>query len=177
METKTLAQIVGDNAKKLRGNNTLEDIALEARRMGASWSSGSVSSIERGHAKPTIEVLVILSAALTNTSCKTTVYDLLSTQSGVKLTETTTITGNEISRFLNGGIVEISPADSSHPPTRTEIRLAEKAGIGPHELRRMAVGKWGISITQKRDEIASHDASPQKRGRITRELLTELLAN
>ncbi|MDO5684217.1 MAG: helix-turn-helix transcriptional regulator [Propionibacteriaceae bacterium] len=61
---KPLAQVIGENVRRLRGTFTMEQLATEGRAYGLNWSVGSIGAIEKGTFKPTIETLAILCHAL-----------------------------------------------------------------------------------------------------------------
>lgn len=61
------------------------------------------------------------------------------------------------------------------PASTTEERLAKRAGIQVEELRMWAHFLWSKTIEEKRDEIAGEGATPQKKGRATRGLITQIL--
>lgn len=59
--------------------------------------------------------------------------------------------------------------------TPTEERLAKKADRSPAEIRAWAIDLWDHGIEEERDKRAGVDATAQKKGRITRTLLNEVL--
>ena len=67
-------------------------------------------------------------------------------------------------------------AISSGPYSTSEERLAERAGIQPTELRLWSRHLWGSDMETHRDAIAGEDATPQKKGRVSRDLLNEITA-
>lgn len=233
----TLPQVIGDNVKRIRGNHTLEELANAGRSYGATWSSGSLSAIERGDFKETIETITLLTLALgqlkqnelnhgdLNTDDFSedflrstigggiTIRDLLATDQVITLGGHPALTPDSLIDFLGGGSIydlRGSPAFSSWEMqqlmqayeeqkvlfkslkfpkyhleflvkietfgaiTETERRLATKSQIDPWELRAWSVHLWGNSIEHQRNEVAGRDATPQKKGRVTRELLNEI---
>lgn len=215
-EPETLAQVVGRNARNLRGTHTLEEVAAVARSLGAKWSSGSVSTIELGRSKCTIETLVILALSLDRLEPEgktfagtITIQDLLQSDSGIVIAGNLYTSAKSLSRFLSGEpsgsaidtVVTMLEAlekeedfykelDTLNLPTdsmdhylqvaesgrqsATEERLAKKIGIHVHELRSWSVHLWGKSFESHRDDIAGADSTPQKKGRVSRELLGEI---
>lgn len=75
--------------------------------------------------------------------------------------------------FPKGWIIDTGPYDA---PTPGEKRLAKRAGIYPLELQVWSRHVWGTSIEEKRDEVAGPDSPPQKKGRVSRDLLGEIQA-
>lgn len=215
---ETLSQVVGRNARELRGEFTLENVASTARKFGAKWSSGSVSTIELGRSKCTIETLAILALALDELRVesptdervgKITINDLLRTNKRILITPELKASSDSLQEFLGGetsysvldlpGRVEDItgwledftdtlkglnlPNQSAQlyvnamqvgDFTPTEERLAKKLGIHLYELRWWSYFLWKTSIEHRRDELSGNGATPQKKGRITRELLNEI---
>ena len=58
--------------------------------------------------------------------------------------------------------------------TPGEERLAHAAGIDPVELRAWAMHLWREPVEKRRDTIAGPGVTPQKKGHVSRELLTEI---
>ena len=106
---QSLPQVVGKNVRRLRGDRTLENVATYARNMGANWSSGSVSTIELGRSKCTVETLAILSYSLTlmntleNPDGETvTIRDLLQSESEISLTQDFSVTADQLMEWMEG---------------------------------------------------------------------------
>lgn len=55
-----------------------------------------------------------------------------------------------------------------------ERRAARALGVPALTVALLSYRLWGHGFTRERDRRAGGDASPQKRGRVTRELVTEL---
>lgn len=66
--------------------------------------------------------------------------------------------------------------EQAGPETATEQRLAKKIDVHVHELRSWSVHLWGKSFEDHRDEIAGPDSTPQKKGRVSRDLLEHIQA-
>lgn len=215
-DTVTLPQVIGNNVNRIRGGHTLEEVATFGRSLGAKWSSGSVSAIERGDFKATIETLALLALALDRLEPEgktmrgtITVRDLLQTDHLIALGETHRSSTEHLLQFLGGApsgsvfdtqhfrsIVDQSlraaadqikslnlPNDmpvsqitemEQHPMSSTEERLAKKISVDVLELRYWAFHLWGLPFEAHRDEVAGIDSTPQKKGRVTRQLLEEV---
>lgn len=211
----TIAQVIGKNVKKIRGDFTLEDLASYGRSIGATWSSGSIRAIERGDFKATIETIALLALALdrlTDDGTKTmrgaiTSRDLLQAEGKIELGKTYATNTERLLEFLGGGtsgtvmdmndfgakvqsamdqmkslnlpddmlIAEIEEMER-HPVTPTEERLAKKIGVDVVELRNWAWHLWGTTFEKQRDNLAGKDASPQKKGSVSPQLLDEIQA-
>lgn len=55
-----------------------------------------------------------------------------------------------------------------------DARAAKKLGIEKDEFLRLCLIQWRMVLSDKVDELAPEGATPQKRGRITRELVADL---
>lgn len=211
--TQSLPQVVGRNARRIRGTHTLENVATYARNLGANWSSGSVSTIELGRSKCTIETLAILSLALNaitqlegGNQESVTIADLLETDEEILITTDYALTSAQLLDWLGGkdpetaffSMEKLKQGLDGHrdflkslnlPPTNArfftlhsrdmpetpgEGRLAKKAGIDVEELRAWSFHLWEKSFENHRDEIAGAESTPQKKGRVSRELLQEI---
>lgn len=211
----TLAQVIGKNVKKLRAENTLEELAAHGRRIGANWSAASVRAIERGEFRATIETVAILALALDRLRESGTIRGQITSRQLFESDEPIALgrhhaTGtDQLLRFLGGdtsgtvlnekylvyrmqqGVGEFvekseklnlpdqsidlyERVEESGPETPAESRLAKKIDIDIHELRSWSVHLWGKSFENHRDDIAGPDSTPQKKGRVSRELLEEI---
>ena len=65
---------------------------------------------------------------------------------------------------------------ASVQPTDLEKAQANKFSVNPQELANHCFMVWGKSLDAKVEEKAGAGASPQKRGAVTRQLVTDLLA-
>ncbi len=59
-----LAEVVGRNVRRLRGDATSDELAKACRRRGLTWGTGRISELEHGRASPTLSTLVDLADAL-----------------------------------------------------------------------------------------------------------------
>lgn len=74
-------------------------------------------------------------------------------------------------RFPEGYVIDTT---AFNEPSDTEMRLSKKAGIDPLELQVWARELWGRPIEDQRDVLAGDGATPQKKGRVSRELMHEV---
>lgn len=74
---------------------------------------------------------------------------------------------------------EPEPEDGQRemPATLAEKRAAEKLEVPPVELQRRAQDLWGRSLEEESNHRAGPGSSPQARGRVTRVLVSEMLAS
>ena len=70
--------------------------------------------------------------------------------------------------------IEEAIAALDGPPSTTEDRLAKRSNLAVEELRAWSQHLWRMTIEKKRDEEAGPGATPQKKGRVTRELLDQI---
>ncbi|WBT08995.1 hypothetical protein PAB09_01180 [Corynebacterium sp. SCR221107] len=210
----TLAEVVGENARKFRGSHTLQEIAVAGKTFGMSWSSGSVQAIERGNFKPTIEtvaaLLFAISTATGNHEIRLT--DLFAHDGSIRISEKILSSSAHIARWLKHGtpegivdrqatyptldevialakhrakryeelnlppisIEELASLERK-PATPTEERLAGKENMDVLELRAWSQFLWQTTLEDHRNKLSGQNATPQKKGRVTRTLLDEIL--
>ncbi|WP_225213361.1 helix-turn-helix domain-containing protein [Corynebacterium gallinarum] len=211
----TLSQVIGQNVRNIRAEHTLEELASHGRALGTTWSAASISAIERGEFRATIEAVSMLALSLDQLRGEGTLKgevtsrDLFQTDKPIALGKKLVTSTDHLLQFL-GGDTSGTVLDTSHmmkniqegmrewvegyerlnlpndsmdlyfrveesgPQTPAEHRLAKKVGIDVQELRTWAVHLWGKSFEDHRDDIAGPDATPQKKGRVSRELLNEI---
>lgn len=219
--TRTFAQVIGENVKKLRGENTLEELAAKGRFFGAGWSSGSISAIERGEFKATLDAIALLALSLDlllqeeENGRGITIHDLLQSDTLILIGERPTATTETVLSFLSGGpaldifdeaaeagrhkemeqkalnkislwkgmdfpdssmgfLLRFEQFEEVNPITETERRLAKGAKIKLEELRAWSFQLWDSTLEEERDKRAGLDATPQRKGRVSRELLSEI---
>lgn len=91
--------------------------------------------------------------------------------------ETTTLR-DEIWRHAPSGLREAVRESKKNPPigpiTEQETRAARDLGIPPISLQLWSFHLWGKTFEAERDARAGQAASAQKRGRVTREMKSEI---
>ncbi|MEJ6013387.1 hypothetical protein WG936_06015 [Corynebacterium sp. H127] len=139
---KTIAQLVGENVRRLRGDFTLEDLAFAGKRLGSNWSSGSISSIERGNFKVTIENLLLLSIALGEMKEQPAVplSELLSGEGWLRITPVLRFPQDMLRGYLSGirvddGEKKDSIVKSSFEVAPEDIEKEREKFPGPWNLR------------------------------------------
>lgn len=60
----SIAEVIGANTRRIRGEHRAEDLAKAARKVGLNWNTGRVSELEAGRVSPTIPTIIALLAAL-----------------------------------------------------------------------------------------------------------------
>jgi hypothetical protein len=107
-ETPALSQVVGWNARELRGSVTADELATVARRWGLNWGTGRISDLEAGRVSPTVPTLIALAEALGAVRGEPiTLADLTRYDGYVSLTKELIVSGDVVPRLLSGDPVEI----------------------------------------------------------------------
>lgn len=103
LEGVELSEVLGTNARAIRGSAKLDDVARAARRHGANWTPGKVSDLEHGRVSPTLPTLVITALALTSVAGRNvTVAELLDSDENIYLTKDLDVTSDELKAILDG---------------------------------------------------------------------------
>ena len=219
-EVKPLAEVVGENVRRLRGEKSMETVASAARAFGLNWSAGSVSAIENGNFKVTVETLMALTSILNNEenlirgedepdsyNQGPKLEELFQTTSLIAITKNVVTTPSAVVDWLQGAplatqldpqtigeaseMISISlsrlkslrlPNGTTFGDIRTkyrnsttgEQRAAKRAAMDPYELMAWSDFLWGKRFEDRRDEIAGEGSTPQKKGRVTRNLISEI---
>jgi transcriptional regulator with XRE-family HTH domain len=122
-----LAEVVGRNARRLRGDATADQLAKAARRRGLNWGTGRISDLEHGRVSPTIPMLIALAQALGSVrGTPITLADLVEHDGLVSLASTLVVKGSAVQRFLTGDPVELLIGDM---PNAAELEAEFKAAI------------------------------------------------
>lgn len=122
-----LPDVVGGNARRLRGDATADQLAKAARRAGLNWGTGRISDLEHGRVSPTISMMVALAEALHSVrGTPITLADLVEHDGLVQLTTTEAVKGAALQRFLRGEPVELLIGDM---PNSEELEAELKAAL------------------------------------------------
>lgn len=221
-EVKSLAEVVGENVKRLRGEKSMETVASAARAFGLNWSAGSVSAIENGNFKVTIETLMALTSILNNEdnwirgeddveayALGPKIDELFKSDSPIAVGKGSVTTHSAILKWLHGsqletrltpGMLEKAKEMIAVPssrvrslnlpkgttfadlrtkyrnPTAGEERTAKRADIDAFELLAWSDSLWGMRFEELRDKLAGEGSTPQKKGRVTRNLISDIQA-
>jgi hypothetical protein len=101
-----MAAVMGQSARKLRGDATLDDVAKVARACGLNWGTGRVSDLEHGKVSPTLPTLVALALLFSELLGRpVTLGDLVRTDKSVAVTPRISVSGEELRRYLSGDAV------------------------------------------------------------------------
>ena len=221
-EVKSLAEVVGENVKRLRGEKSMETVASAAQAFGLNWSAGSVSAIESGNFKVTIETLMALTSILNNEdnwirgdddveayALGPKLEELFKSDALITVGKGSVTTHSAILKWLHGSQLEtrLAPemlekakemiAISSsrlkslnlpegttfgdlrtkyRNPTAGEERAAKRAGVDVLELLAWSDSLWAMRFEERRDKLAGEGSTPQKKGRVTRNLISDIQA-
>lgn len=158
-KTKTIAQVVGENVRKFRGDSTLEDVAIQGKKLGSNWSSGSISAIERGNFKVTIENLLLLSLALGHLKGQGAVplSELVSGENWLMVNDGFRIHRDDLLAYLSGAEI----GDDSREESYIEAAFAAKIEAKKKELGEI-VGPWDWGKEETLQRVASREALPSE---------------
>lgn len=183
---------------------TLNDFTRAMHRNGASWSTGRVGDFESGRSAPNFETWLTVAAALRDVTGKPIeLADLFVGTGAVKITDTLTVKLSTVRNILAGAPVTIRPASAtltlktSRPRvvilpkalsdvdprlysrveanfSEADVRMCKNVGVDPSTGAAAMAKLWGKTFTARRDELGGPDANAQRRGRISRQLKTQL---
>jgi len=111
----SLAEVVGRNTRRLRGNATADQLAKECRFYGLNWGTGRISDLEHGRVSPTLGTLVALALALGEVRFvdpegprdPISLTDLVRCDENIALTKSLSVTEQELGAFLDGSDVSL----------------------------------------------------------------------
>ena len=197
-DNRPLAVIVGENVRKLRtaGGHSGEALARELRDLfQVRWTTGRISELENGRVSPTAPTLFMVSQALTQLLSRPVAVAELFADDGFAEVGQVGIRTTRVADAFDGQVVELVVDDLANSdgliPTagkqplellmqiekdsgEAEDRAANALGLRPLHLAALSAALWGRTYSQERNQRAGAEASPQKRGRIGRELRAEL---
>lgn len=175
MSTQRLHECLARNVKVIRqsANLTLDAVATACRAYGVSWGTGILHDIEAGKRAPTLQNLLILAAGLTDvTGHVVTARDLLGGDAEIAVTDSVAVTATHLRDFMAGGPA-ILRKTTPELLGEADYRAAKNIGVDPTTALDAMDRLWGRSLSQECNRRGSGQ-NPQKRGRITRELMTQL---
>ena len=198
METSSLAQVAGRNARQRRldADATLEQVAAAARRRGLPWTSGRVGDFEAGRVAPTLPTLVAVALTLSDvTGESVTLGQLFAGAGNVAVNDAVTIPLDNLRAALGGEPVRVAAAPDvvvreSDGTTlvvqgaqlaarfvfEADMRVVKSIGAAPDRAASAMNDLWGRPLSAERDARAGAGASAQRKGQITRQLREELEA-
>lgn len=179
---KTLAQVVGHNARALRlaAGVSLEDFAVAARNFGLSWSTGRVGDFESGRVAPTFPTLYAVALTLRSiTGSPVTLAHLFYGDGWVELSESLTVPLGDIQAAVSGKPVTVGQMVPNEAQPSVKLRQADfnfckELGLTPQEGQKLMLALWKRTFTEERDFRAGPDANAQRKGQISRQIVAEL---
>jgi len=110
----TVAEIVGRNVRRLRGDRTADELARAARRQGLKWSSGRVSELEAGKVSPTLPTLFALAAALGDMSDKAvSLAQLVESDGFIRVNDELVVKADTFATAVGSAPVQLTMGDLS----------------------------------------------------------------
>lgn len=109
---QTIAQVVGANARQLRGHHKIEEVAHAAKMVGLKWNSGRVSDLENGRISPTLPTLFALAHALGSVADEpVSIARLVETPNLVRINDGLVVAGTDVAQAVMGEPVAIKVGD------------------------------------------------------------------
>lgn len=183
----------------------MAELAAIASQYGEVWDAGSIGKIEAGKYKATIQLLGILSMALSELNrTNVRISEFLQSNRVIGINKVVVALPDELLNFLadeskfvgrtrvapstdfeaavtnefrnHPNPIELGPASEVyHALTHGDRRIARDLSLSAEAFAVWCSLLWKRPFTAERDDRAGIDASAQKRGRISRELKQELL--
>ncbi len=196
MAPDTMVGLSAGLARRLRAIRkqqglTQDDVAERARQQGLGWTRATVGKIEAGGRELGLAEFLLLPLILS-----TTIADLVPVADYVALSESVAVPAQALLDLLAGKLnihtqvmrpVPHLTVDAQPPPIRhdalreAERKAAKRLGLDPIELSTLAHKRWGMGLTERRDQLLSEQATagdPRTRqalrGWVTRQLDKEL---
>jgi hypothetical protein len=197
----TVAQVVAQNAKRLRDGRKVELVARAARLAGLDWGTGRIADLEAGRVSPTLPTLIALCWTFSDLLNRpVNLSELLAGKGYVTLLPNVIVPIGLLHRALAGPVagpptplelarrgfpmagLKVDPSDVradalqrvERSMLEADYRMAHSVGIPTESAAAQMQALWGRPFTAERDHRASPADSPQKRGRISRDLKAEL---
>ncbi|MBN7371104.1 helix-turn-helix domain-containing protein [Mycobacteroides abscessus] len=188
MTSLPLDQAVGERVRSLReaAQATRDDLARAVQRAGMRWDAGRVAHMEQGRVAATIPTLIGVAQALSEVTGRAIVFaDLMPGSGVVSFADGRTVSAASLRKVFAGEPVprpEVPVIGNITDPTlepgwgKVDDRLVADLDIAPEVVRAATRELYGRTATQERDARAGGGATAQKRGRVTRHILDEVIA-
>jgi len=126
-EPPTVAQVVGRNARRLRGHHTADELARGAKLMGLKWGTGRISELEAGKVSPTLPTLFVLALVLGEvTGQPVSLADLLHAEDFIRVNEKLVVKTDSFTASVSSKPVDM---DEVMPDLMNRVmEAAEKIG-------------------------------------------------
>ncbi|MFA7509462.1 MAG: hypothetical protein WCZ29_03160 [Mycolicibacterium vanbaalenii] len=108
MDHPSLAEIVGSNAKRLRGDISGDRLARAARKRGLNWGTGRVADLEAGRVSPTLPTLISVALALGDVRGEPIrLADLVQCEGYVRVSGDLVLSGEALVHYVSGREVRV----------------------------------------------------------------------
>lgn len=108
MSYPSFSEVIGTNAKRLRGDLSGDRLASAARRRGLNWGTGRVADLEAGRVSPTMPMLISLALALGDIrGAPIKLADLVATDQFVSVTGDLVLSGEALVHFVTDWPVQV----------------------------------------------------------------------
>jgi len=145
-EPPTVAQVVGRNARRLRGHHTADELARGAKIMGLKWGTGRISELEAGKVSPTLPTLFVLALVLgVVTGQPVSLADLLHAEDFIRVNEKLVVKTDSLTASVSSKPVdmdEVMPDLMNRVMEAAEKIVAEEAterAARPAHLRHLGI--------------------------------------
>jgi hypothetical protein len=138
-----LSEVLGINARAIRGPAKLDDVARAARSHGANWTPGKVSDLEHGRVSPTVQTLVITALALSDV-CGRNVFpdELLESKQSITLAKGFDVTSDDLKAILFRDNEAYGRLVRQSLDRLAAVAREKSVSLGHPRLRKVSVGLW-----------------------------------
>ena len=169
----TLSEVVGHNARLIRGDRRADEVARAARLYGLKWNTGRVSDFEHGRLSPTVPTLLGVVLALSHiTGRSVSLFELFECDEPIAINETLALESERLRAYLSGTAATPLPevvrdtvvaafrqaSESFRQLPRhlddVPIDAVELAELGSGESEQRAAKELGIDLTRMIHESA-----------------------
>jgi hypothetical protein len=200
----TLASVMGSNVRRLRGAHTADELAREAAAWGLKGGTARIAELEGGRVSPTLSTVYMLTLALADLLnepvAPTDLFEGTGKVAMAGIGEVglqmvrSTLSSEPPKRprpdtsAVNAWIENMQATwpdrlmdmaagkirKTSAAMREADVRIGKSLGLDRYRTAAEMAYRWGKPLSVVRDEHFGSDASPQQRGRISRELKAEL---
>lgn len=165
MQSRTIEQVLGDNARKIRRHHglTLDEVVQQLRVLGLNWSTGRIGVIEAGRGTAGVQVVFCMSLALTNAiwerskvdrTQEVKPQDLLTSDTPVAVTPTYVLSAEGFAKLASGeGVSAFDMAGDLTKATGQLDDIAQIEGYGDRygfTVKEMADGLQRMTLADER---------------------------
>lgn len=137
----SIAEVIGANTRRIRGEHRAEDLAKAARKVGLNWNTGRVSELEAGRVSPTIPTIIALLAALrTLTNRSVRLDELLQHDGPIQLNDKLRLPPAKLLDALSNNDFQLRARDLG-------VSAARDLGVSADEVRaNVAAGREELDL-------------------------------